>query len=248
MASDVLEKLLKSCHLLEKLALTKLVLNPNFLTGIVQNASTLTVLNLWCCKGLTVDKIDVIFTNCQELTEVNIGATTGLDKYSSVLFKEAVDIFCQKITPKLQKLNLGGCEVRSRQIQTLVERCPNITELYLHATPLQDDSVDIIMKGFFKTLIKLQLPYYINLSALQGRRNTFAIGQISPPKLTIGDLPNLKYLWYRKNDLEEDEKKILTQMLPKGIINQGSFDIASPKEAFWISNVNVLIYSQNRSA
>ena len=86
------------------------------------------------------------------------------------------------------------------------------------------------MKGFFKTLIKLQLPYYINLSALQGHRNP---GQIGPPKLTIGDLPNLKYLWYRKNDLEEDEKEILTQMLPKAIINQGTFDIASPNKAFW---------------
>ena len=232
-ASDVLEKLLKSCHFVEKLALTKLVLNPNFLTGIVQNASTLTVLNLWCCKGLTVDMIDVIFTNCQELTEVNMGATTGEDKFSSVLFEEAVDSFCKKISPKLQKLSLGGCEVRSCQIQTLVERCPNITELYLHATPLEDNSVDIIMKGFFKTLIKLQLPYYINLSALQGRRNPFAIGQIGPPKLNIGDLPNLKYLWYRKNDLEEDEKEILTQMLPKAIINQGTFDIASPNKTFW---------------
>ena len=71
--TDILEKLLKSCHFVKKLALAKLVLNPNFQTGIVQNASTLTVLNLWCCKGLTVDMIDVIFTNCQELTEVNIG-------------------------------------------------------------------------------------------------------------------------------------------------------------------------------
>ena len=42
-----------------------------------------------------------------------------------------------------------------------------------------------------------------------------------------------KYLWYRKHDLEEDEREILTQMLPKAIINQGSFDIASPNKAFW---------------
>ena len=72
-AIPILEKLLKSCHSVEKLALSKLVLNPNFITGIVQNASTLTVLNLWGCKELTLNMIDVIFTNCQELTEVNIG-------------------------------------------------------------------------------------------------------------------------------------------------------------------------------
>ena len=72
-ASDVLEKLLKSCHFVKKLALSKMVLNPNFLAGIVQNASTLTVLNLWAAKGLIPDMIDGIFTNCQELSEVNIG-------------------------------------------------------------------------------------------------------------------------------------------------------------------------------
>ena len=72
-ARDILEKLLKACHFVKKLALSKLVLTPNILAGIVQNASTLTVLNLWASKGLTPDMIDVMFTNCQELTEVNIG-------------------------------------------------------------------------------------------------------------------------------------------------------------------------------
>jgi hypothetical protein len=71
--SDILEKLLKSCHFVEKLDLSKLVLNPNFITGIVQNASTLTILNLRYCKGLTLNMVDVMFTNCQELTEVDIG-------------------------------------------------------------------------------------------------------------------------------------------------------------------------------
>ena len=72
-ARDILEKLLKACHFVKKLALSKLLLTPNFLAGIVQNASTLTVLNLWASKGLTPDMIDIMFTNCQELTEVNIG-------------------------------------------------------------------------------------------------------------------------------------------------------------------------------
>ena len=228
--SDILEKLLKSCHFVKKLALAKLVLNPNFQTGIVQNASTLTVLNLWCCKGLTVDMIDVIFTNCQELTEVNIGGTTSgtsdLDRFSSVLSEEAVGIFCKKISPKLQKLSLERCKVKNFHIKKLVERCPNITELNLHATPLQEDCVDIIIKGFFKTLIKLHLPYFVNLAAFQRGQNPFA-------KLCIGDLPNLKYFWFRKNSLGDNGKEILNQMLPKVIINRGVFDIASPNEAFW---------------
>ena len=236
--SDVMEKLLKSCHFVKKLALKSEMLNPNFLTGIIQNASTLTVLNLWFCKGLTLDMIDAIFTNCQELTEVNIGVTSGQDRYS-IFEEEEVGIFCKKISPKLQKLNLGGLQVKNCHIQKLVERCPNITELYLHATPLQDDCVDIIVKGFFKTLEKLQLPYFINLAALQERRNQLrALGPndprpIGPPKLSLGDLPNLTHLWFRQHSLEEDEKEILNRMLPKTIINRGNFYVARPNGAFW---------------
>ena len=228
-ASDVLEKLLKSCHFVKKLALTREVLNPNFLTGIIQNASTLTVLNLWFCKGLTVDMIYAIFTNCQELTEVNIGAASGREQYSR-LEEDEVDIFCKKITPKLQKLSLEGCEVKNCHIMKLVERCPNITELYLQDTPLREDCVEIIIKGFFKTLVKLQLPYFYNFSGFQGSRNPFAI---DPTKLCIGDLPNLKHFWFRKHNLKDNEKEFLNQMLPKAIINRGDLDIASPNGAFW---------------
>jgi len=130
----------------------------------------------------------------------------------------------------LQKLSLEGCKVTNFHIKKLVERCPNITELNLHATPLQEDCVDIIIKGFFKTLIKLHLPYFVNLSAFQRGQKPFAIDST---KLCIGDLPNLKYFWFRNNSLEDNGKEILNQMLPKVIINRGIFDIASPNEAFW---------------
>ena len=47
-----IEKILKSCHFLQKLALARLTtLNQQIVGYIVQNASTLTVLNLWACKG-----------------------------------------------------------------------------------------------------------------------------------------------------------------------------------------------------
>ena len=47
-----IEKILKSCHFLQKLALARLTtLNQQIVEYIVQNASTLTVLNLWACKG-----------------------------------------------------------------------------------------------------------------------------------------------------------------------------------------------------
>ena len=170
-------------------------------------------------------------------TNFNIGATSQ-ERHSSVLREESVSIFCEKITPKLKKISLGGCVVRNHHLQKLIKRCPNITDLYLHATPLQDESVDIIVKGFFKTLEKLQLPYFINLAALQGRQNQRALGPIDPrpigpPKLSLRDLPNLTHLWFRQHSLEEDEIVILNRLLPKTIINQGNFYVARPNGAFW---------------
>ena len=164
-------------------------------------------------------------------TNSNIGGTGGPDRYSSVLSEEAIGIFCQKISPKLQKVDLAGCIVRNHHIQTLVKRCQNITELRLHVTQLEnDDCVDMIIKGFFKTLTKLELPYSISLSAMQGRGNSRGIG---PPKLCLADLPNLKYIWFKQHSLTDDEVEILRQILPKAVINQGRFEVADPNEAFW---------------
>ena len=139
--------------------------------------------------------------------------------------------------------------MRNHHLLKLIERCPKITDLYLHATPLQDDCVDIIVKGFFKTLEKLQLPYFINLSALQERRNQRALGRvgpidqrpigpidprpIGPSKLSLGDLPKLTHLWFRQHSLEDEDKEILNRILPKTIINRGNFYVARPNEAFW---------------
>ena len=65
--------------------------------------------------------IDAIFTNCQELTEVNIGGTSH-DTKSNFLTEAGVGIFCEKISPKLKKVSLGGCQVRNNQIKTLIKR------------------------------------------------------------------------------------------------------------------------------
>ena len=173
------------------------------------------------------------FFTTHSFTNSTIGGTGGPDRYSTVLGAEAIGIFCKKISPKLQKVDLGGCTVRNHDIRILIKRCPNITELRLHATRLENDCVDIIIKGFFKTLIKLDFPYSISLSALHGRRNSIGNGQIDPPKLCIGDLPNLKYFWFKQHSLTDDEEKILHRILPKAVINQGWFKVADPNEAFW---------------
>ena len=162
-----------------------------------------------------------------------LDAYNGKERYYDGLSEEAVEIFCMKISPKLEKVDLGRCIVRNRHIQKLIERCPNITELGLNGTPLEDNCVDMIIRGFLKTLIKLSLPRSIHLSALHGHQNPRVTG---PSKLSLGDLPNLKYFWFRQHGptrIEEIEGEILGQMLPNAVINQGYLEIANPHEAFW---------------
>ena len=161
-----------------------------------------------------------------------LDAYNGKVRYYDGLSEEAVEIFCMKISPKLQKVDLGRCRVRNHHIQKLIERCPNITELGLNGTPLEDNCVDIIIRGFLKTLIKISLPRSIHLSALHGHQNPRVTG---PSKLSLGDLPNLKYFWFRQYGprIEEIEGEILRQMLPNVVINQGYLKIANPHEAFW---------------
>ena len=185
--------------------------------------------NLWWTPA-SVNVYFQLFTT-HYFTNSNIGGTGGPDRRSSVLKEEAIGIFCKKISPKLQKVDLGGCVVRNHHMQILVKRCKNVTELRLHATQLENnDCVDVIIKGFFKTLIKLELPYSISFSAMQGRGNPRGIG---PPKLCLADLPNLKYFWFRPNSLTVDEEETLRQILPKVVINQRGFKVSDPKVAFW---------------
>ena len=48
---NTINELLKSCHFVEKLSLGRLKIIPEFIEHIVRFAPTLSVLDLWTCKG-----------------------------------------------------------------------------------------------------------------------------------------------------------------------------------------------------
>ena len=74
--SSILEDILKPCHNLRKLSLEKVHnLTLDICTTIVQNATSLTVLNIGNCLGLCNDGIEKIITQCQNLEEVNMSWT-----------------------------------------------------------------------------------------------------------------------------------------------------------------------------
>ena len=74
----ILDDILEPCHNLRKLSLEKVQdLTLNICTRIVQNAATITILNIGNCLGLCNSHggVEAIITHCQNLEELNISWT-----------------------------------------------------------------------------------------------------------------------------------------------------------------------------
>ena len=106
---EVLKDLTASTQSLEKLSLEKLSFNFDFVRTIVQNSQTLRVLYLSCCKGLTLDSIELIVTKCDKLIEVNLDYTN--------LCHGALSFLCNNLTFKIEKLSLAHLKITDENIQ-----------------------------------------------------------------------------------------------------------------------------------
>ena len=81
-----LAEILKTCQTLRRLSLEKVNnLTNNVCNMIVQNASTLTTLNLGDCSGLANanEGIKAIVTKCQNLVELNL-SWTDIKRYTNL--------------------------------------------------------------------------------------------------------------------------------------------------------------------
>ena len=118
--SKVYKELLTSCCNLEKLSLHSSDLfwsHPNFPTPMktkllkdffIQNGKSLKILNLIDCKGLTIETISNIATNCTELTELNLDGT--------YLSEESMNILSKNLSPKMEQLSLYGIRFAKGQL------------------------------------------------------------------------------------------------------------------------------------
>ena len=94
--SIVLQKLLFSCHLLEKLSLYDLEVTSKLVSRIcLQNGQSLKVLVLSQCKGLDLESVQHIVKNCVELTEINLDCT--------YLPKDAIDFLVNNPMTKVAR-------------------------------------------------------------------------------------------------------------------------------------------------
>ena len=105
---------------------------PYFEPSILLNNQSLKVLDLNGCKGLYLDSIKIVVSNCLELTEVNFD-NTKLDT-------ETIEYLCANITNKVEKLSLFRLKVTDEDIKVLVQNCKKISELDLGSTAVTEIS------------------------------------------------------------------------------------------------------------
>ena len=187
-----------SCHSLEKLQLTNVVLNPSLIKSIcTQNSKTLKVLKLNWGKSrsssggpyMQLSVIQPIIDECVELEEL-IFCETGLSE-------ESIDYLVKNITPKLSKLCLFTNLVQDKHIEVLVGRCTKLTELNLVWTGITTDSLKHIIEKLETTLEKLSLPgrfllrpeHFTKLFELKAMKKLTVL-DLSPVLMSDRDLKN----------------------------------------------------------
>ena len=130
-ANQVIEKLLNSCHYLEKLAMRNLTLWPNVIFNIcIQNCKTLQILNLAKCEGtsnspihrdLDFESVKIITDNCNNLKEINFSGSFGsigfIDSESTIRY------LVNNITENIEKIDLGKVEnIDDDDVRILAQR------------------------------------------------------------------------------------------------------------------------------
>ena len=157
------EKLLESCHSLEKLSLSKSKLSWKMILNSFQNGKTLTVLDLSRCTYCISEKphpcdcrgtvpIKKIVGNCTELKELSL--------HNTQMHETSVDFFVSNLTSKIEKLDLFGMShLRDKHVKTLVTRCNKITDLNLGGpnSGITKQSLNFIIEHLKSTLINLNL-------------------------------------------------------------------------------------------
>jgi len=211
------EKILASCHSLEKLSLSVLNITRNMANSICQqNWKTLTVLSFNTDddhESISSEDFKNIIENCTELKEASFRRL--------YLSTASIDFLCKKLTPKIEKLCLSDVGkvfpktgIRDEHVKSLVSRCYKLRELDLSVgwrlSPkrfITDKTIDYIIRFLKKSLEKLDLSpcdRCINSSKLLELR--------SMPHLKV-----LKYDSYDRNciDLKRQKLKLFMPKLMK---------------------------------
>jgi len=168
---NVLPDFAASCHILEKLSIKRLDylwVDPEitqnelkFFKCIIQNSNTLKTLNLKETR-LSFANVQLIFSQCQDLFELNIAAECSHDHESgppasTELCPESVDYICNNLATTIEKLDISWQQnFEDDQCKTLIKRCTRITELSFGGTSVTNDSMNTIVETLYESQVKLR--------------------------------------------------------------------------------------------
>ena len=170
-------QLISSCHCLTKLSVYHFIGSweekpRDLLRGILQNASTLKVLDLSKCESLSGNDIELIIKRCIKLTEANFGQ---MEHYS-------VSYLSRNLTASIEKLGLPGTNATNEDIKVLVARCNKLKELDVSWT-------SVSLNGILSDLIQ-------HLSdKLEVLHISTSVSVLSQIMHQLGSLPKLRNIW-----------------------------------------------------
>ena len=210
----VLEKLISSCQLLQKLSVASLgrTVGVNVLKSL--NPQKLQTLDLNSFEGLDAGLMASILS-CTTLTEISFFTNWYLSN-------DCVQYLVENLSIDIEKVSFSGVHcLTDEHVKTLVKRCKKITALEIGGCPnITEDSLTSIVEHS-KQIVELDVSGR-NLGLLSVQR-TF---------LKVSSLPNLKVLNCQHEKRSSQETKNLRKLMPHLEINRDQFGgdlvIASP--------------------
>ena len=148
----VLEELLGSCHSLEKIGMMNLTtISPMMLRNVCeQNGRTLQFLNMKDCKGLPLNSIGLITSNCTQLSSLYL--------LNVKISEDAVNHLLNFLNPNIECLSFGyGHVVEDSHVEILVKRFKKIKQLGIKSRRISNLTVDHIVNNLKGTLRLLHL-------------------------------------------------------------------------------------------
>lgn len=98
--------------------------DDSVLLHIAQSYPDLIDLNVGLCLGVTDIGLEALTSHCSKLEKLEIGCCRDITR-------EGLHFFVENCSAKLKHLRLLGLSVTDEQIETLVNRCPELTHLAL---------------------------------------------------------------------------------------------------------------------
>ena len=244
-----MQKILASCHSLEKLSLDRVNLKPvtmfqglkgslvNLTPSMIksicmQNGQTLQALRLDDCKGIDLRCIQQIFEKCTKLEELLLKLPYDCESSKSVL-----NYLAQNLPTSVKKLDLGRNEISDEHLDILIPRCTHLKSLaLLYCREISSRSVTTIINHLKHSLEELDLNICKDVVTLE-------------KLLELNSMTKLNLL-ICSYQFTEDEMIILKKNLPqvKKVKHKWGLDIAEPKFGFWHTDVKKCeVFQKNKS-